>query len=940
MDTPLFIKTHNSLLSSLIKIDDLIEFALKNNIKALTITDDNMYGVIEFYDKCVKNNIKPIIGINIFDIVLYAINYEGYKNLLKLTTINSKDKVTIEDLKIYNDNLICIVPFKYMDKYEELSKIYDNIYKCYTSLDERHELSGDNLLYCNEILCLDVKDMEYLKYLYLIRGSNYEGKDNNILNNKIYNLDSKNNQYITNLCNVELKLQQDLIPIYDCPNNLDSYSYLKQLVKEGLKRIFGDKAPLEYINRIKYELDIINKMGFCNYFLIVWDYVNYAKKNNILVGPGRGSAAGSMVAYLLNITTIDPIKYGLLFERFLNPERITMPDIDIDFEYTKRDEVLNYCINKYGIKRVAPIITFGTLGSKQVIRDVGKILDVSPKVIDYFAKLIDSRLSLKENYNDIKVKDYINKFDELKKLYKIALKLEGLKRHTSIHAAGIVISKYDIDEIIPLDYHGNFYTTGYSMEYLENIGLLKMDLLALKNLTLINDCLEEINLDFELIPLNDSKAINIFTTVNTIGIFQFETSGMMNVISKFKPSSFDDITACIALFRPGPMQFIDNYIKRKNGQEKIDYIDPSLESILKSTYGVIVYQEQIMMIANTLAHYSLAEADLLRKAMSKKREDILIKEKDKFINQCDNKETGGKVYDMILKFASFGFNKAHSVSYAMIAYKMAYIKAYYPQVFMKHLLSMVIGSEIKTREYINECKKNNIRIIKPNINISGYDYKIVNNEIIYPLNNIKGIGNSISSIIIEERKKGEFKDIFDFITRCDIGEKTFKILIEAGCFDSFNNQRTLDNNIELIMNYSSIGSLLEDELKPNLVLFDEYNKQEIMNREILSFGTYLSEHPVSRYRNKYNAISLKDINNYYNKNVVCLIYIEKYKKISTKKGEDMVFITGSDELGIAEFVMFPKNYKEINNTVYLVNGTVERRFNKVQVIIKEMDVLE
>lgn len=941
MDTPLYIKTHNSLLSSLIKIDDLIEYSKVNNIKSLTITDDNMYGVIEFYNKCLKNNIKPIIGLNIYDIILYAINYEGYKNLLKLVSSNSKEKVDINILNKYNENLICIVPYKYLNKYDELKDTYKYIFKGYSNLDERNKLDGDNLIFCNKILCLEEKDLEYLKYLYLIKGEEFIINDNYLLNNKLYKIDSKNNKFITDMCNVSIPMHQKLMPIYDCPDNLDSYSYLKKLVKEGLKNIFGDKAPLVYLKRIKYELDIIYKMGFCDYFLIVWDYVKFAKENDILVGPGRGSAAGSLVAYCLNITTIDPIKYDLLFERFLNPERISMPDIDIDFEYTKRDEVLNYCISKYGDKKVAPIITFGTLGSKQVIRDVGKILEISPKIIDYFAKMLDSKLTLKENYNNPKIKEYLNRFSELKKVYKISLKLEGLKRHTSIHAAGIVISRYDIDEVIPLDYHDSFYTTGYTMEYLEDIGLLKMDLLALKNLTLINDCIKEININFDKIPLNDNKAIDIFSKANTIGIFQFESIGMMNFISKFKPSSFEDITACIALYRPGPMQYIDKYIKRKNGEEEITYLDECLVPILKSTYGIIVYQEQIMLIAYTLAHYTLAEADLLRKAMSKKKEDILLKEKDKFVSQCSNKEVGTKVYEMILKFASYGFNKAHSVSYAMIAYKMAYIKAHYPNIFMKHLLSMVIGSEIKTKEYINECKKNNIYMCKPNINLSDYDYKIINNRIIYPLTNIKNIGNSIASIIIEERKKGLFKDIFDFIIRCDIGIKTFEILNKAGCFEMFDiNQKTLDNNIEIIFNYSSLGELVDDDLKPILTVYEEYSKQEILNREIEVFGIYLSSHPVSSYRDKYKAINLNEINKYYNKNVTCLIYVERFKKITTKKGDDMMFITGSDELGVLEFVLFPKNYQEVSNSIYLVKGKVERRFDKVQVIINDMEELE
>ena len=939
---PLYIKTDNSLLSSLIKIDDLINFAIKNNIKSLAITDDSMYGVLEFYLKCKKNNIKPIIGLEIADIVLYAINYQGYQNLIKLSTINSKEKVDLSTLMKYSDELVCIVPYYNLENYDNY-KFYKYLYQGYTNLDEKKSLTGKTV-YLNEVLYLEESDRSYLKYLYAINKGvsvkeiNLNKHDNHLLNYQLYNNDC--NEEIIDLCNVTLPLKQDLLPIYNCPNNLDSYTYLKQLVIKGLKEIFGEKVNKIYLDRLKYELDIINKMGFCNYFLVVWDYVRYAKENGILVGPGRGSAAGSLVSYCLNITTIDPIKYDLLFERFLNPERISMPDIDIDFEYTRREEVLNYCIDKYGIKKVAPIITFGTLGSKQVIRDVGKALNIDSKEIDNFAKALDSRLSLYENYP--RIKNFIKDNIELKKLYKIALKLEGLKRHTSIHAAGVVMSKENLDEIIPLVYHDNLYITGYSMEYLEDLGLLKMDFLALKNLTLINNILKEINIKFEDIPLNDEKAIKIFNDVDTIGIFQFESGGMINFLKKFKISNFDDIVAAIALFRPGPMQNIDTYIKRKNGLEKYEIIKP-LEPILKSTYGIIIYQEQIMQIAHILANYSLAEADLLRKAMSKKKEDILLKEKDKFINQTIQngytKEVATDIYNLILKFASYGFNKAHSVSYALISYKMAYLKSHYYPVFMKHLLSMVIGSEIKTREYINMCK-DKIEVLKPDINISDIDYIIKDNKLIYPLTNIKNVGLIAAKAIVEERKKGKFKDVFDFFARCygkSINNKIIESLNKAGCFLEFCNQKTIDNNIDILINYSELGGLLEDALKPELINYQEYSKQELLSREIEVFGTYLSSHPVTNLKHKIKAINLKDIVNYYDKNIIALIYIERIKKVKTKSNKEMIFITGSDETNICEFILFPREFCDIIiGSIYIVEGKVEKRFDKYQIIINRI----
>jgi len=947
MRAPLYIKTHNSLLNSLIKIDDLIDYAIKNDIKALTITDEYMYGVLEFYIKCIKNNIKPIIGLEVMDVVLYAVNYEGYKNLIKLSTIKSKEEITYEILKKYSNDLVCIVPFKKLDQFDNF-RFYEYLYKGYTTLDEKNTLKG-KCVYLNEILYLDKKDRDYLKYLYAIKKGVIASDvilntvDNHLSNYELY-LDDCNEEII-DLCNVELKFKQDLLPIYDCPDKLDGFTYLKKLVKEGLKSKFGEKVNKVYLDRLKYELDVINKMGFCNYFLVVRDYVLYAKNNDILVGPGRGSAAGSLVSYCLDITSIDPIKYDLLFERFLNPERISMPDIDIDFEDVKRDNVIKYCISKYGEKRVAPIITFGTLGSKQVIRDVGKSLDIPTKTIDYISKLLDPKCTLIENYQNNKtLKDYISKNDELKKLYKICLKLEGLKRHTSIHAAGVVMSKYDLDETIPLVYHDDMYITGYSMEYLEELGLLKMDFLAIKNLTLVHNVLDEVNINFDEIPLNDSDAINLFTNADTIGIFQFESSGMINFLKKFKPTSFDDIVAGIALFRPGPMGNIDSYIKRKNKLEDIDYITSSLKGVLKSTYGIIIYQEQIMQIASLLANYTLAEADILRKAMSKKKEDVLLNEKDKFIKNSINngysKEIATKVYDLILKFASYGFNKSHSVSYAMIAYKMAYLKSHYYNVYMKHLLSMVIGSEIKTKEYIN-ASSDKIKYLKPDINLSDIDYKIYNNSIVYPFTNIKNVGLAAASKIIEVRGNAPFKDIYDFFSRCYGGSVNIKVidsLNKAGCFVHFINQKTLDENIELLINYSELGSLLEDSLKPELINQIEYPKQELLAREIEVFGTYLSSHPVSEYKDKIKATELKDINLYFNKNVTCLIYVEKIKKIKTKNNMDMLFITGSDETGICEFVMFPKNYVDIKvSNVYKVIGHVEKRFDKMQIIIKEIE---
>lgn len=941
MHTPLYIKTDNSLLKSLIKIDNLIEFAKENDIKVLTITDDNMYGVIEFYVKCIKNNIKPIVGLEVDNILLYAMNYEGYQNLTKLSTISSERKILIDDLINYSSNLICIVLYEKRSMYKELSKYFEYIFQGYSNLDEKRDLEGE-LIYVNEILYFEEKEAPYLKYLYAIKDGisidevKITKKNNHFFNYKLY-ID-ENNEKIEKLCNLEIPFHNDLLPVYVCPDNMDSYTYLKKLVKEGLKSKFGEVVPKIYLDRLKYELEIINKMGFCNYFLIVWDYVNFAKKNNILTC-NRGSAAGSLVSFCLGITPVDSIKYNLFFERFLNPERISMPDIDIDFEYNRREEVINYCINKYGLKKTAPIITFGTLGSKQVIRDVSRCMKLDLKQVDKICKLIDSTKTLKENYNNLKLQQLLN--NEFKKMYQIAIKFEGLKRHTSIHAAGIVISNKDLDDVIPLVYHNDFYITGYSMEYLEDLGLLKMDILALKNLTLLNDVLKEVNISLDDIPLDDDKTYRLFASADTMGIFQFESKGMMNFLRKFKPTNFEDLIAAIALYRPGPMENINTYIKRKNGKEKIDYIDNQLIPILKSTYGIIIYQEQIMQIANKLALYTLAEADVLRKAMSKKKEDVLIHEKDKFVNRAISngisEENAIKVYDLILKFASYGFNRAHSVAYSMLAYKMAYLKVHYPNIFIKHLLNSVIASD-KTKEYIDEARKRGLDIQAPDINISKSTYVIYNNKIYYPFTNIKNIGENIAKEIVS---KQPFKDIFDFKMRCNVSSNVLETLIKANCFRSFNlSQKTLDDNLDLIINYSELGSLLDDDLKPVLNNNSCYDKKTLMQRELEVFGFYLTEHPLSIYRRDYK-LKINDLKKYFAKTVNIIVLIDKIKTVLTKNNEKMLFITGSDEESTIDIVVFPKKYRNDLKvgSVYLINGRVEKRFAQQQLVVNEIKEL-
>ena len=966
MYTPLYIKTDNSLQQSLISIPDLIEFALKNNIKSLSITDNNMYGVMDFYKACINNSIKPIIGLEITykdsKVILYAINYNGYKNLIKLSTISTEKEIDYEVLSKYSNDLVCIT--SNLTTYNEIKGFYQYVYIGFKDKLECDSIKEDNKIYINETLYLTKEDSEYIKYVDAIRESvTIDLTSKNHLDNYIrltdeYSLNT--NEFITDLCNVEIPFKQKLMPVYTNPDNTDSYTYLKKMCIEGLKKRFGDKVSVVYKDRLKYELDIINKMGFCDYFLIVSDYVKYSKEHNIIVGTGRGSAVGSLVSYCLNITDADPIKYNLLFERFLNPERVSMPDIDIDFEHEKREEVINYCIEKYGSKKVVPIITFGTLGAKGALRDVGSSMGIDPKLIDSLCKLIDSKKNLKDNYNDSKaIKELLDRKEDLKKCYKISSKFEGLKRHTSIHAAGVVMSSIDLDEVIPLDYSHGFYVSGYDMTYLEEIGLLKMDFLAIKYLTTIHNIIDSINkeyklhIEFDKIPLNDKKSLDVFTRADTIGIFQFESDGMINFLKKLKVSSMDDLFAAIALFRPGPMKNIPTYINRKNGKEKPDYMDPSLEEILKPTYGIMIYQEQIMQIARTMADYTLGEADILRKAMSKKKKDILLKEKEKFtsraIKKGYNERLVNNVYEKMLKFAEYGFNKSHSIGYSIVAYKMAYLKAHFPKNFITYLLSQEVDSS-KTKTYIYEAKKYGIEILLPDINKSEKNYCLEELGIRYPLSNIRNVGTLGSEYIISERKNGEYTDIFDFVKRCyskQVTSKTIESLIYAGAFSNFGyNKKTLITNLDSIINYGELIKDLDREfaIEPEIVKCDEYDTKEIMNQEFEMFGMYLTHNPITELKEKNkNIVNLSDIESYFDKNINIIINVDKFREVNTSKGDKMAFITGSDEISTIDIVMFPTTYSKYNdinnNDILKINGRVEKRFDKYQIVVNEIEKL-
>ena len=952
---PLWIKTDYSLLSSLIKIDNLIETLVKYNISVCAICDDNLYGAKEFYDKCLKNGIKPIIGLEVnigYTILLYAKNYRGYQNLCNISTMVSEGVLSLDNLTEYLSDLVVVLPFEYKAKKDELDPYTSDLFIGYTTKDEYVSIEGLKV-YINKTLTLNKDDNKYLKYLYKIKEEEYTTESDVSLKKDIDTICKKDTLYLSDLCNVEINKQDGLLPVYNDDKEFDAKKYLTDLCVAGLKKRFNNNVDKKYVDRLKYELDVIIKMGFVNYFLVVWDYVKYAKKNNIMVNT-RGSAASSLVSYSLGITDIDPIKYNLLFERFLNPERVTMPDIDIDFDAEKRDEVIRYVEEKYGKDRVSGIITFSNLLAKQVIRDVARIFDTSNMKIDNLLKYFDDKKELKEQKENINVKRILEDDSDLKLIYDIATHLEGLKRHTSIHAAGIIISNKNLRDYVPLQKQADgSYLCGYTMNYIEDLGLLKMDFLGLKNLTVISNVMKNIpDLKFSEIPLNDKKTFEVFQSDNLDGIFQFESKGMRNFISELKPDSIDDLIAAVALFRPGPMENIPHYVKRKQGKEKVEYIHPDLEEILKDTYGIIIYQEQIMMLASKMAGFTFAEADILRRAMSKKKEDILLSMKDKFIKGSIEKgydeKVANEVYDLILKFANYGFNKAHSVSYAIIGYKIAYLKAHFPKLFMCEILNNYIGVQSKTKACINECKRLSVEIEKPNINLSECKYTIKEGRLIYPLSLIKDIGTLTARQIEKERTdNGEYTSYLDVVRRLyKQGKNVIRNLILSGALDNFGyNRKTLIENMDEALNYADLCSSLDESLvlKPEIKEIDEYSKEDLTKYELEMFGFYISNHPTSKYIND-KSITTKLLDKYFDRNIEMTLYFERKNEIDTKTKDKMMFITASDIDGVVELVMFPKQYIKYFNIkvpgIYKIQGKVEKRYSKLQIVLNDVQKLD
>ncbi|SNR73259.1 DNA polymerase III subunit alpha [Desulfurobacterium atlanticum] len=776
------------------------------------------------------------------------------------------------------------------------------------------------------------------------------------------------------------------LPEYQIPEGYTYETYLKELAEKGLEKRFEElgikdgETKRKYKERLYHELKIINDMGFPGYFLIVWDFINWAKKNGIPVGPGRGSAAGSLVAYAIGITDIDPIRFNLLFERFLNPERVTMPDIDVDICQDGRDRVIQYVREKYGNDKVCQIITFGTLKPKGVVRDVGRVLDIPYGEVDRIAKLIPNDAKTIEDALEKapELKELVEKEELYQKMVKIASKLQGLTRQTGVHAAGVVITPETLTNFIPLarSKEGDI-TTQYEMGQVESLGLLKMDFLGLKTLTIIDKTVKlvektrGIKIDLKKLPLNDEKTYQLLQEGNTVGVFQLESPGMRNLMKRLKPESIEDIVALVALYRPGPLNsgMAESYIKRKHGEEPVDYIFPELEPYLKETYGLFIYQEQIMQIANVLAGYSLGEADLLRRAMGKKKKEIMEQQREIFVKRAVErgypKDKVEKLFDDIAKFAEYGFNKSHSAAYGYLAYITAYLKAHFPQELLATMMSIDYDNADEIVKLTKDCKENGIEILPPDINKSAAKFTIENGKIRFGLAGIKGVGEKAAEAIVQAREKeGEFKDLYDFCEKVDmrqVNRKVLEALIKAGAFDSTGyNRATLLNTLDRAM--AAAQSIQKTKSKGLMSLFGdetpviqkEYNETEEwpervkLEYERSAIGFYLSGHPLLEYLSivpfKFDTSSHKD--EWKDEQEVTIAgAITGVKTRRTQRGEMWANVEITDLEGVLNVLVFPNVYKEISEiltegNVVIIKGTVRKEEGTVSIIAKEIGRFE
>jgi len=1007
-----------SLLDSSIRVKDIVNSATEKGMDSIALTDHGvMYGAIEFYLKAKSAGLKPLIGCEAYvatkgrmdktvrqsnHLVLIAQNATGYKNLVKLVSIGFtegfyyKPRVDHEMLKKYSEGLIVlsaclggeVASALLMDDYQQAKKsasFYKEVFKDNYYLEiQDHGMSEQRRI--NPDLVRLSKDLNIK--LVATNDCHYTNKDDALARNVLTCIQSgkklEDNTYkfeesefyikspeemyevfseipyaltntleIAEKCNLIIPMGKTILPSFPLPAGHTPDSYLRKLAMDGLKKNYKEITH-EIMERFDFELNTINTMGFPAYFLIVWDYINYARSKGIQVGPGRGSAAGSIIAYALGITNLDPLPYNLLFERFLNPERVSMPDIDTDFCIERRDEVYQYVGEKYGHTNVSQIVTLGTLGAKQVIRDVSKVLGFSVAESDRLSKMIPTgiKVKLKDGLEEgLDLKKEYDTNSTVKQIVDISLKLEGLSRHSSIHAAGVVIAKDPIDTIVPLQRtnDGNLVTQ-YQMTELEKLGLLKMDFLGLRNLTMIANSLDIIEktrgfkLDVNFLSFDDKKTYELLSSGETVGVFQLESPGMRKLVKDLEPNLFEEIIALLALYRPGPLGsgMVKDFVERKHGRSPITYPHPSIENILKDTYGLIVYQEQIMQISQIIGGYTLGQADLLRRAMGKKKLEEMTKQKQTFLEGASKKGIdsvlASDLFATMEKFAEYGFNKSHSAAYAVITYQTAYLKANYPIEYMAALVSSVMSTQDKVPFYIAECKRMGIKILQPDVNSSEMSFSIKNDCIVFGLKAVKGVGENVILEIIEARKKdGEFKSLYDFCKRVSsnvLNKRALEALVKAGGFDSINkNRRQLFEGLEdtyltafkkqkqELSGQTSLFGLVNSDNSENtfsdipvLPKVPPYSDEENLKFEKDVIGLYVSGHPLDRFTlqlERFSTHAISELSEERDGISVTLGGIILNCMIrQTKKMANMAIFTLEDLTGTVEVIAYPDSYNK------------------------------
>ncbi len=941
----LFTRSAYTFFNSLLKIDDIINLSLGNGFSNAFLVDKNiMYGAAEFYNKCLNNNIKPIIGLEIAlenqNKILIAKNYEGYKFLIKISSAIQLEK----EFEIENDNIIILDKIIKPVLYKEESNLntlidFNSVSGKEWNDESSHFLSRDEFLihYGSEVLSM---------------------------------IDS-----LIDEVNLDIPERKNILPSFRIDGEVvNGFEYLENLLKEKLMNLLNSDKTLnrdEYISRTSYELKVISKMGFENYFLIVSDIVNWAKDNEIMVGPGRGSAPGSLISYLLNITTIDPIKNNLLFERFLNPDRISMPDVDIDFEDARRDEVIEYIAERYGRGNVAQIITFQTLKAKMSFKDIARIKGVAASEANLITKLISDDLTLEEAYNSSKAfNDKINSSQLLKEVFESAKLIEGLPRQFSTHAAGVVLSDEVIYESVPVQKgYGQILQTQYSMDFMEYNGLLKIDILGLRNLSFIKETIDLIyenkgeKINLEQIDFNDEKIYYLLASGKTSGIFQLESPGMKNSLRDIKVSNFEDVVATTSLFRPGPMKMIPDFAKRKRGEQEITYLDDNVKKVLAPTYGIIVYQEQIMQIVQVVAKFSLAKADTLRRAIGKKDINLLESLKDEFIKgSIDNgysEKDVHELYDLIYEFSNYGFNRSHAFAYTKISYWLAWLKMNYKLEFMTSLLNSVVGNTTKTPDYIFEAEELGLCIDGPSIISSKSNYKIIDGKIFIGLRTIKGVGESlIKQVYALQENINEKTTLAQLLIEMDkvgITRSSIETLIKSGSLSMYKyNKETLLEYIDKFEDYIKMIKVQKDDAtdykvglipEPKLEVIEESDDKEYFN-EVMGFALkdkgQLEELTMIASSLNINNHTLENLTQ--DEKVEFIGELISARVITTKTGKKMAFVSINNGMRKVSGTMWPASYDKYANVLestkkFIFYGSVDLKRGET-IIINKMEEIE